>query len=66
MKKNKSNTHNSKEDPAFGRTEVEGQNPKANDAPDQDLYHDENRRNMYDPEVGKALRLTGTPAHKGK
>jgi hypothetical protein len=44
------------QDPDRGRTDVEGQNPKANDATDQDLYHDENRRNMYDPEVGKALR----------
>ena len=38
------------------RTKVEGQNPQANDSPEIDVYHDENRRNMYDPEVGEALR----------
>lgn len=61
MKRNKTNTREPARtiDSAFGRTEVEGQNPKANDAPDQDVYHDDNRRNMYDPEVGKALKLGG-------
>jgi hypothetical protein len=37
-------------------TKVEGQNPQANDSPELSVYHDENRRNMYDPEVGEALR----------
>jgi hypothetical protein len=41
------------------RTDVEGQNPKADDAPDKDVYHDENRRNLYDPEVGRFLKYQG-------
>ncbi len=49
------------------RTRVPGQNPRANDAPDRDVYHDENRRNLYDPEVGKSLRRSGqkTARHLG-
>jgi hypothetical protein len=32
-------------DPNFRkRTDLPGQNPKANDDPSQDLYHDENRK----------------------
>jgi hypothetical protein len=56
MNKDKPNEKNSpSKDPARDRTRVEGQNPKANDSPDHDEHHDESRRNMYDPEVGKAL-----------
>jgi len=29
---------------------------KAKDSPEMDVYHDDNRRNMYDPEVGDALK----------
>lgn len=49
-----------------GKTKVEGQNPQANDSPDMDLYHDENRRNMYDPEVAEALKRPrrGHGSHK--
>ena len=36
---------------AVTKTNVEGQNPKANDAPDVDLYHDENRLNLYDAQM---------------
>jgi len=28
----------------------------AKDSPEMDVYHDDNRRNMYDPEVGEALK----------
>jgi hypothetical protein len=27
------------------------------DAPDMDVYHDENRRNMFDPEVAESLKI---------
>jgi hypothetical protein len=43
------------------RTEVEGQNPKADDAPDKTLYHDEDRTNLFDPDLGKNLKI---PSHR--
>jgi hypothetical protein len=51
MKHNKS----SKQHP--DRIKTTGENPKAADSPDRDENHDESRRNMYDPEVGKALEI---------
>ena len=39
-----------------GQTGVPGQNPKANDTAEHDLYHEENRRNLYDPDLGRALK----------
>jgi hypothetical protein len=41
------------------KTSTKGQNPNPKDSPDQDLHHDESRRNMYDPEVGKSLGKPG-------
>jgi hypothetical protein len=62
MKTNKTNkTQSSKpaKESNPGGTRADGQNPKARDATDQDVYHDDNRRNMYDPEVGEALKGKG-------
>ena len=60
----------SDEDEIRGRTRVEGQNPKADDAVDKDLYHDDNRRNLYDPEVARSLwkpdRKSETGSSHGK
>ena len=33
-----------KKDSARGKTDLPGQNPKQNDAPDHDVHHDENRQ----------------------
>ncbi len=57
MREKKTSTKTRQPDPARGRTQVKGQNPKADDSPDHDEHHDENRRNLYDPEVGEALAL---------
>ncbi len=43
-------------DPSRDRTRLPGQNPRANDAPDQDVYHDDNRHNPFEPEVGKSVK----------
>lgn len=44
-KKKKPDVKKQQQDPAFRkRTDVPGQNPKANDDPSHDLYHDENRK----------------------
>lgn len=55
MKQNKANTpkQDKSKDPARSRTEVEGQNPQANDAPDHDEHHDESRQNPFEPEVSE-------------
>jgi hypothetical protein len=41
-------------DPAQRRTDIPGQNPKADDAPQHDVHHDESRHNLYDP-AGREL-----------
>jgi hypothetical protein len=40
-------------DPGLTRTEVPGQNPKADDAPDHDVHHDESRSNRSPKEAEK-------------
>ena len=40
-------------DPARGKTNVPGQNPKQNDAPDHDEHHDESRVNQYTEKKGE-------------
>jgi len=43
--KRKSGLKKEQRDPAFRkRTEMPGQNPRANDDPSHDFYHDENRK----------------------
>jgi hypothetical protein len=37
-----------KNDPARGKTNVPGQNPKQDDAPDHDEHHDDSRQNPLD------------------
>lgn len=59
MKKNKPAARKGTTTKASGRTAVPGQNPKADDSPEHDEYHDENRRNLYDPEVARGLRGAG-------
>lgn len=39
---------------------------KAKDSPEMDVYHDDNRRNMYDPEVGEALKRDNTKKKNGQ
>ena len=39
-----------------GKTNIAGQNPRANDSPEGDEHHDESRRNEFDPEVADALK----------
>ncbi|MFN7141551.1 MAG: hypothetical protein ACK4UN_19660, partial [Limisphaerales bacterium] len=39
-----------------GRTSVPGQNPKQDDSVHKDEYHDETRKNQFDPEVAEALK----------
>ena len=56
MKKEQRNTENSSKTPSQnqknqsgrGKTDVPGQNPKQNDAPDHDEHHDESRQNPLD------------------
>ncbi len=36
---------------------------KQDDSPENTVYHDENRRNMFDPEVARSLQGSG---RKGK
>jgi len=43
------------------RTEIEGQNPKADDSPDTDEHHDENRRNPFDAISGRPIKV---PSHR--
>jgi hypothetical protein len=42
--------------PARRRTKLPGQKPKAKDAPDQDVHHDERRQNPFDPAVDTPSR----------
>jgi hypothetical protein len=53
------------DDDLRGPTRVEGQNPKADDAVDKDLYHDDNRRNLFDPEVARSLWSPGQKSEPG-
>ncbi len=48
------------------RTQVAGQNPKANNSPEHDEPHDESRRNLYDPEVAASLRGSRQDSHGKK
>jgi hypothetical protein len=41
-----------------GKTDVPGQNPRQNDAVDQDVYHDETRKNILDPQEGQVKKDT--------
>ena len=44
MSDDKTKTESRKtKDPERGKTDVPGQNPKQDDAPDHDVHHDENR-----------------------
>jgi len=42
-----------------GSTKAKAPAQPAKDSPEMDVYHDDNRRNMYDPEVGDALKQDG-------
>jgi hypothetical protein len=38
-----------------GKTNPPGQNPRQDDSTTQDVYHDETRENLFDPELAKQL-----------
>lgn len=63
MKQSKANTSKQKQnktaDPGRRKTDIEGQNPKADDSPDHDVHHDESRQNPYEPQVGKERKDPG-------
>jgi hypothetical protein len=42
-----------KHDPARDRTKLPGQNPKADDSPEKDENHDENRQNVNSETVNR-------------
>ena len=52
-------TRHKKEETAPSRSQLKKPQPQqrgAKDSPELDVYHDDNRRNMYDPELGEALK----------
>ena len=51
-------------DPAQERTNIPGQNPRADDATYQDVYHDDNRRNLFDPELARSLNTPPKPPRR--
>jgi len=51
-----SQTNRCQTDPSRTRTNVEGQNPQANDSPDTDLYHDDNRPNLFNAHASEPVK----------